>query len=49
MRWRSNPLEGWHTAFAWLPVPCSDGTTVWLEPYRFYLSPQGLITTILKG
>jgi hypothetical protein len=47
MKWRTNPLEGWHTAFAWFPVPLSSGETVWMENYRFYVSPQGLITTII--
>lgn len=48
MRWRTNPFEGWHTAFAWFPVWLSDGTTVWLETYRFYVSHSGTVTTLIK-
>lgn len=47
MKWKTNPLEGWHVGFAWLPIPLSTGETIWLEPYRFHLSPQGAITTIV--
>lgn len=46
MKWKTNPLEGWHTGFAWIPTPLPDGTTIWMEPYRYYVSHQGTITTI---
>lgn len=49
MRWRTNPLEGWHTGFALVPVQLSDGTTVWFETFRYFLAPNGAITTLIKG
>lgn len=49
MRWRTNPFEGWHDGFAYFPVMLSDGTTVWLETFRFYVSASGTVTTILKA
>lgn len=48
MRWKTCPAEGWWTGFAWFPVMLSDGHTVWLEHFRFYVSRSGMITTLLK-
>jgi hypothetical protein len=47
MKWKTCPLEGWHQGFAWTPIPLMDGTTIWMEPYRYYVSSHGLVTTII--
>lgn len=47
MRWRTNPVEGWHTGFALFPVQCDDGQTVWLEPFRYYCNSLGWVTNRL--
>lgn len=47
MRWQSNPTEGWHTGFAWVPMLCSGGTVVWLEPFRFYFNRYGVVSNVL--
>ena len=44
MKWKTNPLEGWHDVFAWFPTPLSDGSTVWLEYCRLYVSRSGTFT-----
>jgi hypothetical protein len=47
VKWRTNPLEGWHTGFALFPIALSSGDTIWLEQFRYYCASNGAITTII--
>lgn len=49
MRWKTNQFEGWHTGFAVVPVQLDDGTTVWLESFRYYVNKWGVIASRVGG